>query len=119
MELQPAPDIDKEVKNLIEILSLDYLNHRRIFCFRSHGSTSRARARIWGLPRIFLIALGCQPAYCIEVISEKFDRLSEKDKQYTLIHELMHIPKNFSGALVSHLIRNMSKVNILLKKLYE
>lgn len=119
MELQPASDIDKEIKSLIENLNLDYLNPRRIFCFRSFGSVSRARARIYGLPRIFLIALGCEPGYCIEVISEKFDKLSEKDKRLTLIHELMHIPKNFSGALVPHLRRTMSQVNVLLKKSYE
>ena len=117
MEWFPASDIEADIKNLVESLDLQYLNPRRIFCFRSHGSVSRARARIWSLPRIWQIALGCQPGYCIEVISEKFDKLTEKDQQRTLIHELMHIPKNFSGALVPHLRRNMRMVDILFKQL--
>lgn len=117
MDWNFAPDIEREIKDLAEKLELNYLNTRRIFCFRSRGSVSRARARIWSLPRIWQIAFDCPPAYCIEVLSEKFDKLPKKEQQRTLIHELMHIPKNFSGALVPHLRRNMRMVDILLKQL--
>jgi predicted metallopeptidase len=69
---------------------------------RSYKATSRARARIWSFPKIWQMALKTPPHYVIEVLSHHFDRLSNDDKIRVLIHELMHIPKNFSGALVPH-----------------
>lgn len=69
---------------------------------RGYGSTSRAIARIWSLPKPWQLALKIQPQYIIEVIEQRFDKLSNDDKDKTLIHELMHIPKTFSGALVPH-----------------
>ncbi|MBI3887746.1 hypothetical protein HY310_01620 [Candidatus Microgenomates bacterium] len=69
---------------------------------RGFGSTSRAIARIWSLPKPWQIALKIEPQYVIEVIAERFDKLSEDEKDKTLFHELTHIPKTFSGALVPH-----------------
>lgn len=102
---QEAPDIKKGIKRLVRELELDYIPCSRIFCFRSFGSSSRARARIWSLPRIWQKALSEKPAYCLEVLSEKFDKLSEDEKIQVLLHELVHIPKNFSGTLLPHLRR--------------
>lgn len=97
-----ALDIDKEIKIVISELKLGYLNAERIFCFRSFGSSSRALARIWSLPRIWQQALNISPAYCVEILSEKFDKLNTENKKKILIHELLHIPKNFSGTLLPH-----------------
>jgi predicted metallopeptidase len=69
---------------------------------RSFKATSRARARIWSFPKIWQMALTLPPYYVIEVLSHHFDHLSDDDKTRVIIHELMHIPKNFSGALVPH-----------------
>lgn len=102
MEWELAFDIQKEIKKLIQDLKLVHLDPKRIFCFRSHGSKSRAQARIWSLPRIWQKALKTSPAYCLEVLSEKFDRLDKNQKQKILLHELLHIPKNFSGFLLPH-----------------
>lgn len=102
MNWEPASDIQKEVNSLITRLDYKHLQKDYIFCFRSYGSKSRAIARIWALPRIWQQALKVPPAYCLEIISERFDRLSEDNKRRTLIHELIHIPQNFSGALVAH-----------------
>src|SRR3989338_6150442 len=102
MEWQTAPDIAKSIKNLVSKLELNHIDARRITCFRSVGSSSRSRARIWSFPRIWQQALNLPPNYIIEVLSQHFDKLSDDDKTRVLIHELMHIPKNFSGALVPH-----------------
>ena len=102
MKLLLAPDIQKRIDFLVPELELDYIDHRNLICFRSTGSTGRAYARIWSLPKIWQMGLGIEPHYCIEVISEKFDKQSLDEQEKILIHELLHIPKNFSGALVPH-----------------
>src|SRR3989344_436590 len=96
------PNITKRINFLVNELSLDHISSGQIFSFRSHGSSSRATARIWSLPTIWQQALNVRPHYCLEVISERFDRLNLDDQERVLIHELMHIPKTFSGALVPH-----------------
>ena len=102
MDFIPAPDIHKQLKTITKKLALKHIDPHRLVCFRSHGSTSRARARIWSLPRVWQLGLKLKPHYVIEVISHYFDELSVDDQTRVLIHELMHIPKNFSGALLSH-----------------
>jgi predicted metallopeptidase len=99
---QKAPDIQKKIKPLVSKLKLLHIDSKKIVAFRSFGSRSRARARIWSFPRIWQKALNISPHYCIEVLAEKFDSLTEKEKTMVLIHELLHIPKNFSGALLPH-----------------
>ncbi len=86
----------------MEKTGLGYINPRKIICYRSFETSTRARARIWAFPKIWQDALKVEPHYIIEVISEKFDRLNQSEKDRTLIHELLHIPKNFSGALLPH-----------------
>ncbi len=102
MDWQKAPDIDKEIIFLCRSLELTYIDPKRIISFRSFGSSSRARARIWSFPRVWQLALDLKPHYVIEVLSKHFDHLSEDDRKMVLIHELMHIPKNFSGSLLPH-----------------
>jgi len=110
VEFNLAPDIKIRLVKLVRVLDLKHINPKGLYAFRSSGSRSRARARIWALPRIWQIALKVSPGYCIEVLSEKFDHLSVKDQTRILIHELMHIPKTFSGALLPH--RGRGKVKI-------
>ncbi|HUW21915.1 MAG TPA: putative metallopeptidase [Candidatus Bathyarchaeia archaeon] len=102
MVFQKAPDIQKKVTSLVKQLSLSYIDPRKIITFRSSGSKARARARIWSFPRIWQQALGLSPYYCIEVMKERFDHLTREEQTRILIHELLHIPRNFSGALLSH-----------------
>ena len=103
MEIDFATDVQGRVERIIEVLGLGHINQFRIICMRSKGAKANAYARIWNLPRIWQKALGVQPYYIIEVLSENFDPLSEEERDRILIHELMHIPKTFSGALVPHL----------------
>jgi predicted metallopeptidase len=96
------PELKERVKDLVLRCDLNYIKTDRIFCYESSGAATVATARIWGLGRIWQQALKVEPAYIIEVISEKFYKLGKLEQDEVLIHELLHIPKNFSGALVSH-----------------
>ena len=102
MQYQIAQDIKEKVDRLINQLRMDYIDEKRIYCIRSFDAKTRAIARIWGMSRLFAEVCGIKPCYIIEVNAKRFDKLSERDKLKTLIHELLHIPKTFSGALLSH-----------------
>ena len=102
MKFEPAPDVQERVNKIIEVLELSHITAQNVVCMRSSGSKAHAYARIWSLPRIWQKALGVEAHYVLEVISLRFDRQPEEDRDRTLIHELMHIPKTFSGALVPH-----------------
>lgn len=93
--------ISLRVKKLIQDCSISYICQNRVFCIESTGSRSHAYARLWGLPRIWQEILGVAPAYILEV-THRFFKLREKEQDRVLLHEIAHIPKNFSGALVSH-----------------
>lgn len=110
MDWKKAPDIKKRINFIVKKLDLESIKTRNIYCFRSQYSTSRAYARIWGLSKVWQLALTQKPAYIIEVLTEKFDKLNTKEQDKVLIHELAHIPKNFSGSLLPH-IRRRGKRN--------
>lgn len=102
LEWLESSELEKRISSLITFCNLTYINPKRVYCYVSTGAKTRAYARIWGLGRIFQQALGIEPAYVIEVVSEKFGRLTVEQQEMVLIHELLHIPKSFSGALVPH-----------------
>jgi len=102
-EYEVAPDVQKDLEEIVRLLPDEFahVDTRRVICYRSRGSTARIYARIWSLPGIFSHALGIEPHYVIEVV-ERYDRSSREEKEKTILHELLHIPKTFSGALVPH-----------------
>lgn len=102
MKWQRDVSVQKELRKLVRNLSLAHIESNHVHAFRTYGSKARAYARIWAFPKIFQEVLNVQPAYVIEVLSEKFDKLSDDNKTKVLIHELLHIPKNFSGSLLPH-----------------
>lgn len=102
LKFQTSADLQKRVEKIIHSIPFHYIHPGRVKMVESKGSKSKASARIYAFPRIFQEILGLEPVYIIEVISERFDRLSEEQKDKVLIHELLHIPKTFSGALVPH-----------------
>lgn len=102
MQYKLAPEIKRTIRVLIKQLNFAHMKPNNIHCIRSSDAKTRAYARIWGMSRLFKEVAGIEPHYIIEVNARQFDRLSEREKIKTLIHELMHIPKTFSGALLSH-----------------
>lgn len=106
-----APDIKKRLKEILAKIDLPHIKGNNLVAFRSYGSKARAYARIWSLPSIWQKALTVEPHYCIEVIAERFEPMSYDQQTKTLIHELLHIPKTFSGALLPHRGRGNVRVD--------
>jgi len=98
-----ATDIEERVTFILKKLSMDHIDPSRVKCIRSFGSKSkRTLARCYALPKIMQKALDQPAYYVIEVISERFDKLSKEEKTKTLIHEILHIPKSFGGGFRHH-----------------
>jgi predicted metallopeptidase len=95
MKYEPAPDIQKIAEEISGML-FPHVKIERVKCFRSYGSSTRGTiARCHALGKIMQKAIGIRAYYALEFLSERFDKLSEENKIKTIIHELMHIPKNF------------------------
>lgn len=106
MEWERAEDVQDDLEQLLAVLGMHHIKKERVFCYRTEGSKVRAYARTWAMPKIFQDALDIEPAYVIEVLAKHYDRLDADGKTKVLIHELLHIPKNFSGALLPHRTRS-------------
>jgi predicted metallopeptidase len=98
-----ALDVKKLADDIVEKLGFFHVVPQFVFCLRSKGSASRRTiARIHGLGKVWQETLNLPSAYVIEVISERYDRMSEDDKEKTIIHELLHIPATFAGGFRPH-----------------
>ena len=117
IDWQDANDIKDRIIHLVEYASIDWVNTKNIHTFRSTNANTRAYARIWGLGRVWQQALKLEPSYIIEVISEKFDHLPQHQKDEILLHEIAHIPKNFSGSLMPHKRKGKGNFHDKLKNL--
>ncbi len=122
MKIELAPDVQDKIHLIVKVLEEEFghIDATKVTAIRSYKTRTNAIARIWELPKVWQLALVLDPHYVIEVISERYDKLPEPEKDKTLIHELLHIPKTFSGALVPH--RCFGKVRVgerQVKKLYE
>ena len=110
--------LQSQLNKLVTVLEFSHVNAGRVFCYRTTGSSARAYARIWAFPKIFQEVLAVEPAYVIEVLSEKYDKLGPEEKTKVLIHELLHIPKNFSGSLLPHTYGN-KQIHKEVERLYK
>ena len=111
LEWEDAEDVEEKIREILSVLNMPHIPPDKVHGYRTHGSKSRAYARIWSMPKIFQRVLKLEPHYVIEVLARYYDNLSEDDKYKVIIHELLHIPNNFSGALVPHHTksRNLAK----------
>jgi predicted metallopeptidase len=99
-----ADDIKKEAEDIVKTLNWNHIDFGHLGFLRSHGSISpRTIARCHALGKAMQMAMGRPKGfYLVEVISEKFDKLSRDEQTKTIIHELMHIPKTFGGGFIHH-----------------
>ena len=119
MKSERAYDVQLMLDELLEHLQMNHVINSRIICMRSYGAQVNAYARIWSLPAIWRNALEINPFYIIEVVSEEYDKLEEEEKKKILIHELLHIPKKFTGGLVPHKNRGRRIDDKLVEELYK
>ena len=101
---EDARDVRELAKRIVGALGdvLGYVSLDKIYFIRSRGSRSRALARIHALDSAWRYVLGTGPVYIIEVLSENYDALSCREKTRVVIHELLHIPRGFTGGLRPH-----------------
>ncbi|MBU3904689.1 MAG: metallopeptidase [Nanoarchaeota archaeon] len=102
MKTETAIDIKEIIRDLVDGLDMKHIDVNRLVCYRSFKTTTNAIARIWSLPNLWQKALDVKAHYIIEVVSENYDHLNQTDKEKTILHELCHIPKNFSGSVLNH-----------------
>jgi len=96
-------EITSRVREIVNTLGLAHVKVDRLVCMRSRDSKARGTiARCYALSKIWQKALNVKAHYIIEIISERFDRLSKEDQDKTLIHELLHVPKSFGGGFKHH-----------------
>ena len=105
-----APDLQEAIRELVFLL-FPHVKLDSVVCIRSYGSSSRGTiARCHALGKAMQLALNRKGFYVIEVISERFDKMSEDERTKVLIHELMHVPKTFGGGFIHHNMVNEKTV---------
>jgi predicted metallopeptidase len=109
-----AQEIMARIYDIAKTLNMEHLKLSGIYALRSRGTGSRRTiARCHALSKIWQLALGINAVYLIEVISEKFDRMTREEQDKVLIHELLHIPLSFGGGFKHHDFvqeRNVEKI---------
>ncbi len=99
MRWESAPDLHARMARIVRALEFSHVDPDRVHCLRLYGARANAWARIWGLPRVFQEALGLPASYVVEFLCPAFDRLPRDEQDRVIIHELLHIPTTFSGAV--------------------
>ena len=103
IKYEQAEDIKEKAEDIVKTLQWNYIRLEDVGFLRSHGSSSRGTiARCHALGKAMQLAMKRKGFYLIEVISKRFDKLSEEDKLKVIIHELMHIPSTFGGVFKHH-----------------
>ncbi|MFH1545275.1 MAG: putative metallopeptidase [archaeon] len=93
----------EKARELAEKAGMKHINPGRISVIESNGSkTRRVIARIHSLGKAMQLGMNEEAFYVIELISERFNKLSEREKTETIVHELLHIPHSFAGGFRHH-----------------
>ncbi len=97
-----ASDLQERMEEIVNILGMEHVDIKRVKCFRSYGSsTKRTIARCHTIGKLMQLAIGVETHYAIEFL-ELFEKMSKKEQDKVIIHELMHIPKSFGGGFRHH-----------------
>lgn len=111
-----SPEILFRLREIAKKIGMGYVKFSGVYAVRSYDSASRGTiARCHALSKIWQKCLEINAVYIIEIISERFDKMSGEEQDKTLIHELMHIPKSFGGGFKHHNVVNSRNVEKLYK----
>lgn len=111
-----AEDIMARLYDIAKRIGMEHVKFSGVYAVRSKGSQSRGTlARCHALGKIWQKCLNINAVYIIEIINERFEKMSREEQDKTLIHELMHIPKSFGGGFKHHNIVNRRNVEKLYK----
>lgn len=116
MKYKNALDLKMRMSEMVGLLGMGHVDLSRVECVRSFGSSSkRTIARCHALGKLMQNAMKTNAFYAIEFL-ERFDRLSRKEQDKVIIHELMHIPKSFGGGFRHHDFVCEKNVDLLYEK---
>ncbi len=115
MQLEKADDVRRLAEEINTKASLG-LDLSKVIFLRSQRSKTTAIARTLGLPPQWRYVFGEDKIYIIEVISEKFDKLTCHQKIYVVVHELLHIPSGMKGGLRNHTYREFRNIRKIIKE---
>lgn len=102
MKYESALDLQARMEEIVQVLAMNHIDLSRVKCFRSKGSsTRRTIARCHTIGKLMQKTMGMPAYYAIEFL-EIFDKMSSKEQDKVIIHELMHIPKTFGGGFRQH-----------------
>jgi len=117
IKYEPAPDIMERLYRIAKKINMGHVRFSGVYAIRSRGSKSRwTIARCHALSKIWQKCLDIKAVYIIEIISERFDKMSREEQDKTLIHELMHIPNCFGGGFKHHNVVNRKGVEKLYRE---
>jgi predicted metallopeptidase len=103
IKYRSAGDVKCLLEEIAFKLGFSHVPLDQVLCLRSRDSKARHTiARIHGLSRVWQRALGVKAHYVVEVISERYDSLTQEEKEKVIIHELLHVPKSFHGGFRHH-----------------
>jgi len=102
MKYEDAWDLQERMAEIVSVLGMKHVDIGRVKCIRSYGSSTRnILARCHALGKLMQKAMGTEAFYSIEFL-EAFEKLSRKEQDKVIIHELMHIPRTFGGGFRHH-----------------
>lgn len=97
VEYKEDPELKLKAMEIAKNLNLDHIDFDRIHFYRYYCNT-RTIAKISGFFKTLQLAYPhIRPFYVITVNDYNFEKISEREKNQSILHELLHIPKTFSG----------------------
>ncbi|MEW6063035.1 MAG: putative metallopeptidase [Nanoarchaeota archaeon] len=107
-----ADDIKERARLIADRFMFGHIDFNRVHCYRYTSKTKTVAKIIGFFKTLQLVHPEIQPYYVVVFNEYNFLKQSREEQDTTILHELLHIPKTFSGEygkIAHHKIREMSK----------